>query len=31
MISAVFESHRQHGAAVSFPLQERDNPLAKLT
>lgn len=30
MICAIFESHRQKGAAVPFPLQERDNPLAKL-
>jgi hypothetical protein len=31
MITAVFESHRRHGAAVTFPLQERENPLAKLS
>jgi predicted dehydrogenase len=31
MICAVFESHRQGGAAVRFPLEERGNPLAKLT
>ncbi|MEQ9411190.1 MAG: Gfo/Idh/MocA family oxidoreductase [Fuerstiella sp.] len=30
MICSVFESHRQHGAYVSFPLKERDNPLRKL-
>lgn len=29
MICAVFESHRQGGKAVSFPLQERGNPLAQ--
>jgi hypothetical protein len=31
MICAVFESHRRGGAAVRFPLEERGNPLAKLT
>jgi len=31
MICAVFESHRQNAAAVSFPLTERDNPLEKLS
>jgi len=30
MICAVFESHRQNGARVSFPLAERGNPWAKL-
>lgn len=30
MVCAVFESHRQGGAAVTLPLKERDNPLAKL-
>ena len=30
MICAVFESHRQGGAAVEFPLKERGNALAKL-
>jgi predicted dehydrogenase len=29
MICGVFESHRQGGAAVEFPLAERGNPLAK--
>jgi predicted dehydrogenase len=28
MISAVFESHRQQSAAVTFPLKERGNPLS---
>lgn len=28
MICAAFESHRQGGASVSFPLKQRDNPLA---
>jgi hypothetical protein len=27
---SVFESHRQNGAWVSFPLAERGNPLSKL-
>ncbi|QEG00274.1 Putative oxidoreductase YteT precursor [Stieleria maiorica] len=30
MICGVFESHRQHGAAVTFPLQQRDHPLLRL-
>ena len=30
MCTAVFESHRQSGKAVAFPLAERGNPLAKL-
>ena len=30
MICAVFESHRQGGAAVEFPLKERGNALTKL-
>ena len=30
MISAVFESHRQGGRAVSIPLQERGNALARM-
>lgn len=30
MISAVFESHRQHGQHVTFPLALRDNPLTRL-
>ena len=30
MISAVFESHRQQGQRVAFPLALRDNPLARL-
>lgn len=30
MICAVFESHRQGGSSVSFPLKERGNPLARL-
>lgn len=30
MICAVFESHRQGGRTVSFPLKERENPLSKL-
>ncbi len=30
MICAVFESHRQNGAAVPIPLKERENALAKL-
>ncbi|MBI1374315.1 MAG: gfo/Idh/MocA family oxidoreductase [Phycisphaera sp.] len=30
MVCAVFESHRQGGAAVAFPLTERDNALRKL-
>lgn len=30
MICAVFESHRQNGARVTFPLQSRDNPLSRL-
>jgi len=30
MVCAVFESHRQGGAAVEFPLQERGNALTKL-
>ena len=30
MICAVFESHRQNGAAVPIPLKERGNALAKL-
>ena len=29
MICSVFESHRQNGAFVSFPLQDRGNPLAR--
>ncbi|MCZ6675503.1 MAG: Gfo/Idh/MocA family oxidoreductase [Verrucomicrobia bacterium] len=29
MICSVFESHRQNGALVSFPLAERGNPLSK--
>ena len=29
MICAVFESHRRGGKAVSFPLEERGNPLEK--
>lgn len=30
MIHAAFESHRQNGARISFPLTERGNPLLKL-
>lgn len=30
MIAAVFESHRQNGQRVTFPLTMRDNPLARL-
>ena len=30
MICGVFESHRQGGAEVSFPLKERDHPLSRL-
>jgi hypothetical protein len=30
MVTAVFESHRQDGKAVSFPLAERGNALSKL-
>ena len=30
MICAVFESHRQAGRAIEFPLQQRDNALAML-
>ncbi len=30
MTCSVFESHRQNGATVSFPLTERDNPLSRL-
>ncbi len=30
MICGVFESHRQGGAHVPYPLAERDNPLGKL-
>ncbi len=30
MIAAVFESHRQNGQRVTFPLVARDNPLARL-
>lgn len=30
MICAIFESHRQGGAAVEFPLKERGNALTKL-
>lgn len=30
MICAVFESHRQEGKAIRFPLVERGNPLLKL-
>lgn len=30
MICGVFESHRQGGKIVEFPLQERENPLGKL-
>ena len=30
MIVALFESHRQSGARVTFPLLNRDNPLAQL-
>jgi hypothetical protein len=30
MICAVFESHRQGGKSVQFPLQERGNALEKL-
>ena len=30
MIVALFESHRQGGARVTFPLLNRDNPLAQL-
>lgn len=30
MIAAVFESHRQNGQRVTFPLTARDNPLARL-
>ena len=30
MVTAVFESHRQGGKAVSFPLEERGNALRKL-
>jgi predicted dehydrogenase len=30
MTCSVFESHRQNGAQVSFPLAERGNPLSKL-
>lgn len=29
MICAVFASHRQNGAAVQFPLKDRQNPLSK--
>ena len=28
MICGAFESHRQGGASVRFPLKQRDNPLA---
>lgn len=31
MVCGVFESHRQGGKAVSFPLEERGNALAKLS
>ena len=31
MIVALFESHRQGGARVDFPLANRDNPLTQLT
>ena len=30
MICGVFESHRQGGRQIDFPLKERGNPLAKL-
>ena len=30
MIAALFESHRQGGARVNFPLANRDNPLTQL-
>ena len=30
MIAAVFESQRQNGARVTFPLQTRENPLGRL-
>jgi hypothetical protein len=30
MIVGLFESHRQNGARVSFPMKERNNPLANL-
>ena len=30
MVAAVFESQRQNGQRVTFPLQMRDNPLARL-
>ena len=30
MIVGLFESHRQGGARIPFPLAKRDNPLAKL-
>lgn len=30
MICAVFESHRQNGARVKFPLENRSNPFSKL-
>ncbi len=30
MIAAVFESQRQNGERVTFPLQTRENPLARL-
>ena len=30
MIMAVFESHRQDGRRVTWPLPQRDNPLARL-
>jgi len=28
---SLFESHRQGGARVGFPLANRDNPLTQLT
>jgi hypothetical protein len=31
MICAVFASHQQGGKAVTFPLQQRDNALTRLT
>ncbi|MBM83075.1 MAG: hypothetical protein CMJ78_21145 [Planctomycetaceae bacterium] len=30
MICGAFESHRQGGAAVSYPLDQRENPFSKL-
>ncbi|MCP5550845.1 MAG: hypothetical protein H7A53_08145 [Akkermansiaceae bacterium] len=31
MVCAVFESHRQGGRAVKFPLEQRENALAQLS